>query len=158
MTKRAENTEKLIFEAPRILKNPEFLTEEENPNHSPSLNIIHLESIHDTLPKGGVSPNGGPLGFFIGRLDAGMKTGFILITHWNADFYSVPELGDEAGGRETKRPVVGPGFVSQYCLFVCHTGYKASAMPILASVFGKIATIEALGEVRCAVIRESERG
>ena len=47
-------------------------------------------------------PDCRPHGFFFARLGAGMKTGFILITHGNLNFNGVPQLGEDSGGREAR--------------------------------------------------------
>ena len=61
-----------------------------------------------------------PCGLFLGGLCSGMKTRFILITHWNLDFYRIPQLGDDSSWRETHGSRGQPRFLIHDCLFGGH--------------------------------------
>jgi len=67
------------------------------------------------------SPRCRPLNLFLVRLHAGMKTGFILITHWNIELYDILEARNETRWRETGSAGVKPCFIDCHCLFVRHT-------------------------------------
>ena len=75
------------------------------------------------------------LRLLIRRLHTVMEPRFVLITHWNLDFYEIAQLGNQIRRGETKATGVRPGLVSHDGLFVCHASLVASAMPTLSLVF-----------------------
>ena|ERR1700761_8199992 len=101
-------------------KSESFSQKRTLPDCPTSLNMVHPQVSIYTHLRVKKLPNLGPLGFFIHRLVAVVKASFVLIPHRNVVFHSIPQLGDDASGREAGRRV-GPGLMGENCLFVCHT-------------------------------------
>ena len=101
-------------------------------------NALSLFKTQTDFPAGHPLPRCRPFELFLVRLDAGMKTAFILITHWDFELYGIHEPRNEAGRRETGTAGVKPCFVDGHCLFVCHTNFKASVVPIPSRFLLKI--------------------
>ena len=111
------------------------------------------QAIYDTPPESGESPDGRPLGVFIGGFDPGMEAGFILITNWYIELYGVFKPGHEGRGRKAKRTRMRPRFMGRDGLFVRHTTDKALAMPKSGLVAQKAGTIETLVVLRSIIFR-----
>jgi hypothetical protein len=77
-------------------------------------------------------PSSRPLNGFAARFDAGVKTGFILVTNWDFKLYSITQLRDHICERKARRSGVRPDFVDSHRMFVCHTLFIASAVPTIA--------------------------